>query len=262
VNRSRERLFEAAREFADRIYELARADLLDEVRRNLGIGKSPPPAPAPAPTPREPAARAPRGEQRRAADTSELVIAFVSGHPGCRRGELAKAVDASPGALDAALRSARERAAIRMEGTRAKARYFPAQGTTQLEPEPEPERKHQRARRPEQAHGRERAEELLEELEQSLAGDMHPTRLASMLQAIVAEIRQLKPSIPQHEPVAALLDRAMRRITAVRQEQALGFITGLKRDADADWETLARHARASVAAFDRGAAEAPPENGA
>lgn len=53
------------------------------------------------------------------------VAAFVAAHPNCRYGEIRSGVTASEGRLDAALKEARARGLIRLEGIKIKSRYFP-----------------------------------------------------------------------------------------------------------------------------------------
>ncbi len=334
MNRTRELLHEAAREFADRIYELVRAELVEDVRRSLGLAVQPAaPSPAPASTlgttlpkqtlgfdrvvtfvrehpgcaPKDlvaalgvdrntafaalglacssnllrkegagravryfpagdghehapPAESIPmprRGPRATTAATTYQLIQFVNDHPGCRYGEIAQALAASESAVRRALQLAKEQGAIRMEGTRITARYFPSAAVSSAPiepPTPEP---------PPPTHAettplaRERAQDLLDELDDALNTPMHPIRLETQLQAIVAEIRELRPAIAEDEPVASLLDRAMRRIGAVRREAELGFITGLKRDAEANWHAIARRARERLAAFDRDSEQTP-----
>jgi hypothetical protein len=59
-----------------------------------------------------------------AADIVEDVVAWISMHRGCRRSELTTAFPVTSGVLRRALDVAKEQGRIRMEGTRASARYF------------------------------------------------------------------------------------------------------------------------------------------
>jgi hypothetical protein len=56
----------------------------------------------------------------------DAVIAFVRTNPECRYKQLAAATGATERALHVALRVARERGAVRVEGAKIKTRYFPA----------------------------------------------------------------------------------------------------------------------------------------
>jgi hypothetical protein len=71
---------------------------------------------------------APKPKYRRsrvgAADIVEDVVAWISMHHGCRRSELTTAFPVTSGVLRRALDVAKEQRLIRMEGTRASARYF------------------------------------------------------------------------------------------------------------------------------------------
>jgi hypothetical protein len=77
----------------------------------------------------------------------------------------------------------------------------------------------------------------------------HSIRLAAVLQAVVAEARELQSKNPPSEAVRTL-DHVIRVATAVTGERKPGFITGLKRNATADWSRLAREARARLRSFD------------
>jgi hypothetical protein len=71
---------------------------------------------------------APKPKYRRsrvgAADIVEDVVAWISMHDGCRRSELTTAFPVTSGVLRRALDVTKEQGRIRMEGTRASARYF------------------------------------------------------------------------------------------------------------------------------------------
>lgn len=103
------------------------------------------------------------------------------------------------------------------------------------------------------------ADEVLEELDAALWTDMHSIRLAAELQAVVARIRELQPLVEPDERTSRRLAGAIRRVTAERANRDLPFIVGLKRDAVADWPTVARKARERVARFDRDANIGVPE---
>ena len=89
----------------------------------------------------------------------------------------------------------------------------------------------------------------------ALDTDMHDLRLHMVLQAVAAEIHIVHGRLPAHDPLLAQLDRAIRRITAVRAERELDFIVGLKRDAEANWPHVAESARRRLARFDGDAEE-------
>lgn len=184
-----------------------------------------------------------RRERSSGQDMSERLVAFVTAHPGCRYSEIRGALGASTSILQRALRDAKARDAIRMEGSRIKARYYPTTAPPQLSTE-----------------DRERAESTLLQLDQALAQDMPSVRLGAVLQAVVAQVRQLQERATPADPVSPSLDRAIRRITAIRAEKELPFIVGLKRGATADWRALAHQAWARVEAFDRDTQEVPKEN--
>jgi len=206
VSRVRQQLRRAARDFADKIYDTLRTDLVRELRREFA---SKPARAAPAarpprrrPSPSAPAAAAfervlvyvtehpgtspkaiidetglrrpvvfqalaegcesgalskagrwrnvtyspaghtpsdsevaaaPKPKYRRsrigAADIVEDVVAWIETHPGCCRSELTKAFPVTSGVLRRALDVAKEQHHIRMEGTRASARYFALGGS-------------------------------------------------------------------------------------------------------------------------------------
>jgi hypothetical protein len=94
---------------------------------------------------------------------------------------------------------------------------------------------------------------LLTELDASLASDMHPTRLFALLQALVAEIRQVKATMSPEHMLAASLDHAIQRIASRRIEKKLPFIVGLKRDVEADWAGMSKKWRDRIVTFDRDA---------
>ena len=77
---------------------------------------------------------APKPKYRRsrigAADIVEDVVAWIERHPGCRRSELTPAFPVTSGVLRRALDVAKEQHRIRMEGTRASARYFALGGSS------------------------------------------------------------------------------------------------------------------------------------
>ena len=77
----------------------------------------------------------------------------------------------------------------------------------------------------------------------------HSIRLAAVLQAVVAESRELQSKNPPADAIRTL-DHVIRVATAVTGERKPGFITGLKRNATADWGRLAREARARLRSFD------------
>jgi hypothetical protein len=81
----------------------------------VGLGEPEPPARA------RKQKRPPRGS---AADVYEAVIAYVVGHPGCTRAELAGAFPVTLPVLRAALDRARAERRVRMDGARRTARYF------------------------------------------------------------------------------------------------------------------------------------------
>lgn len=197
------------------------------------------------------AERAPTGAWRRIA---EQVVAFVQAHPGCRYGAIQDAVGATTGILQRALRDAKEHGAIRMEGTRIKARYFATGGAA--EP-PAPTAPSAPELPPLPDEDREQAEAMLQELDANLANEMDAVRLTAVLQAIVAHARWLQERIGRGDPLAPRLEYALRRITAVRAEKELPPLTGLKRGATADWLGVVRRARARVDEFDRDLGEAP-----
>jgi hypothetical protein len=198
VSRVRQQLRRAARDFADKIYDTLRTDLVRELRREFASkpARAAPTARPPRrrPSPTAPAAAAfervlvyvtehpgtspkaiidetglrrpvvfqalaegcesgalskagrwrnvtsdgevavvPKPKYRRsrigAADIVEDVVAWIETHPGCRRSELTPAFPVTSGVLRRALDVAKEQHHIRMEGTRASARYFALGGS-------------------------------------------------------------------------------------------------------------------------------------
>lgn len=278
-------LRKAAEDFAQRIYEIVHAEVVNEIKAQLALsaaaadrGSAGPAIRSviayveqrPGATPKHATTSDQKhetkvGKARAGAwhDTAEALVTFVNTHPGCRYSEIVNAVPASSAVLKRALRDAKESGAIRMEGVRIKARYYPeapvdesvralqagAQVDAPLAPISstlsEKQRKH--------------AESILTELDESLSDDMHTIRLGGVLQAIVAQVRQLQERVDPVDPMAARLDRAIRRITAVRAAKELPFLVGLKRGATADWDSLARRARARVDAYDRDTEEIPKD---
>lgn len=85
-------------------------------------------APALAESAPEPARRKYERSRVGAADVYADVIAWVAERPGSTRGDLSTAFDVTPGVLRAALELARDAGALRMEGTRGRARYFATNG--------------------------------------------------------------------------------------------------------------------------------------
>lgn len=228
----------------------------------------------------KPAAARPKPDQSPIDGLVSDVAAFVAAHPECRYGEIRTAVTASDGRLDAALKEARSRGLIRLEGVKIKSRYFPA---TSVAPRTNRERDLAAAAAPVEAPGatpsrpppagparvaaghdaRDHAPPevlaVLNELELALAEDMHDIRLGAVLQAIVADVRGLQARFPEGHPARRRLDGTIRRITAIRAERDLGFINGLKRDAQANWHLVAREARKRIAAFDADAEVGAPK---
>ncbi len=198
MSRVRQQLRRAARDFADKIYDTLRTDLVRELRREFASkpARAAPTARPPRrrPSPTAPAAAAfervlvyvtehpgtspkaiidetglrrpvvfqalaegcesgalskagrwrnvtsdgevavvPKPKYRRsrigAADIVEDVVAWIETHPGCRRSELTPAFPVTSGVLRRALDVAKEQHHIRMEGTRASARYFALGGS-------------------------------------------------------------------------------------------------------------------------------------
>lgn len=88
------------------------------------------------PVPAQPATteRAAAGAWR---EVAERAVEFVQANPGCRYGAIQTAVGATTGILQRALRDAKERGVIRMEGTRITARYFAAAAPPAPPPEHE-----------------------------------------------------------------------------------------------------------------------------
>jgi hypothetical protein len=95
-----------------------------------------------------------------------------------------------------------------------------------------------------------KGEAILTELNNAIDAGTHDIRLGVLFQAVVAEIRQLQGQLGERSPFGFRLDSALRRITAIRGERNLPFITGLKRGATGDWERISRDARRRLAAFD------------
>jgi hypothetical protein len=222
-------------------------------------------------------------------DLASAVAAYVREHPECRYSDLQGATGASEGRLRAAINEARAAGTIRMAGVKIKARYFPVEAApppveaspppvvrraTVSPPAPAPPE----APRPPPAApivpapappapqvppvvaaaDLTAAESILRELDEALEDGSHEIRLGALLQAIVAEVRQLQLRVPANHPVAYRLDSTIRRITAIRAERNLPFLMGLKRGATADWSRLSRDARQRVAKFDLDAEAVAP----
>jgi hypothetical protein len=229
----------------------------------------PPGAAPPAKAPARPAATSDlRGES-----LVEAVVAFVAAHPACRFKELEAATGASKGRLSLAIQEARTAGSIRLEGVKIKSRYFPASAPEEAAPPPTPrvateapaaraEAPPAPARAEEEEATSLRGETLLSELDDAIAAGTPDVRLGPLLQAIVAEVRQLQARVPEGSALSHRFDGAIRRITAIRGERNLPFIVGLKRGMTADWEKLALDARRRVAKLDVDAAEAaaPPSS--
>jgi hypothetical protein len=205
----------------------------------------------------------------------QAVVSFVRQHPSCRFSEVQGAVDASEGRLNDALKQARADGAIRLEGTRNKSRYFSVEHAATPEPPPSPPTPApvpppaavrqappspvvwEPARESRAPEGTPvdpavlaKGEAILRELNDAIDGGTHDIRLGVLFQAVVAELRQLQGQLGERSPFGFRLDSALRRITAIRGERNLPFITGLKRGATGDWERIARDARRRLAAFD------------
>ena len=225
---------------------------------------------------------APRARPRR--DDSPIdglvreVAAFIAAHPNCRYGEVRRAVTASEGRLDAALKEARARGLVRLEGVKIKSRYFPVtpeapsaesdevSAVVPVETPRAPASRPPSVAPPRVAPTYDARDAsppevlaVLNELELALAEDMHDIRLGAVLQAIVADVRALQARFPEGHPARRRLDGTIRRITAIRAERGLGFINGLKRDAHANWHLVARDARKKIAAFDADAEVGAPK---
>lgn len=210
------------------------------------------------------------------------VTAFVVAHPECRFRDIQQTIPQTEAKLNNALKEARARGLIRLEGVKIKSRYFPvtidatpkgavpplhretpperAKAASVPPPAPRPVERVERVERSERVERRpayDRAEamppeveQILNEIEIALADDMHDIRLGALLQAVVADIRVLQPRFPDDHPARKRLDGAIRRITAIRAERDLPFINGLRRDASANWAMVARDARRRIASFD------------
>ena len=227
----------------------------------------------------------PPGPRRAPDDLAESVLAFIRAHPSCRYKDLAVATGATEGRLRRVLDVARTAGAIRMEGTRGSARYLAVDAVeppAEVEPPPRPRTlrpppsdeapivlatiPHRSAAPPRPPARTDHdviaaAHALCDELEAAKDDDsMHPIRLGHLLQAIVGEVRTLRPRVPDDHVAARRLDRALRLATAVRAERELPFIRGLKRDAQDDWPALARRARERVSAFDDDADTGVPKH--
>jgi hypothetical protein len=103
-----------------------------------------------------------------------------------------------------------------------------------------------------------KAEALLAEFEKADAED-HALRLQPMLQAIVAEARQIMGHIEMDHPVHRRLERLMQRIDGFVRglPEEIGFIKGLSPTFRDNWHLLAQDARRRLQRFDRDAAQAP-----
>ena len=148
--------------FAERLYELLREELLAELasRRTASPAARPAridreaPVTAPATpkkssrapaTPKKPVARAPKkratasasnkgaapapqgpSTREQAVALSRELVAFVKKHPGCRRRELRSITGCAEHTFVLAVAHARSSGAIRLDGERNAARYFPA----------------------------------------------------------------------------------------------------------------------------------------
>jgi hypothetical protein len=252
--------------------------------RPVGVHRKPP---APPVVTREALAKAPAAPKTTTDDLAGVVAAYVREHPECRYGDLERATGASKGRLREAIYQARAARTIRLAGEKIKARYFPVEAAPPPpvapptpavpratvpppvptpRPAPQPAPVPQPARIPPPAPSSPAvaaadlgaAEAVLRELDEAIQDGSHDIRFGALLQAIVAEVRLLQQRVPPSDPIAYRLDATIRRITAIRAERNLPFITGLKRGAIADWSRLSREARQRVARFDLDAEAVAP----
>lgn len=188
------------------------------------------------------------------------VVAYVAEHPGSRFGLMRDAFRVTERPLGIALKTARDTGLIWLEGVRHEARYFPtataptaptapAEHATPLPP------RTQEAERDsgDERHWSVRLDALVHELDGALRGEMESTRLADVLQAIIAELRIAQRQLRADHPSHRRIEFCLRRITAVRSERRLRYLVGLNRDASEDWTALASKARKRVAAWDEDA---------
>lgn len=156
MSRARDLLLDATMTFADRLYEALREELVAELaaRRTASPtpkrgrldghapvqkldapkkGRAPKPtttkrAPPPAPS-RKRAAAPPNtaaSTREQAEALSRELVTFVKAHPGCRRRELRSITGCAEHTFVLAVAHARSSGAIRLDGERNAARYFPA----------------------------------------------------------------------------------------------------------------------------------------
>jgi hypothetical protein len=249
--------------------------LIQRTGNGRGVAYRPLGAPPPSPLPvtREARAKAPAAPTVATNDLAGAVAAYVREHPECRYADLQGATGASEGRLRAAINEARAAGTIRMAGVKIKARYFPVEAAPPQAEAPPPVVRRATVPPPAPpppppappppspgvvAADLAAADAVLRELDEALEDGSHDIRLGALLQAIVAEVRLLQQRVPERHALAHRLDGTIRRITAIRAERNLPFITGLKRGATADWSRLSRDARQRVARFDLDAEAVAP----
>jgi hypothetical protein len=249
--------------------------LIQRTGNGRGVAYRPLGAPPPSlpPVTREARAKAPAAPTVATNDLAGAVAAYVREHPECRYADLQGATGASEGRLRAAINEARAAGTIRMAGVKIKARYFPVEAAPPPAEAPPPVLRRATVPPPAPAPpppappppspgvvaaDLAAADAVLRELDEALEDGSHDIRLGALLQAIVAEVRLLQQRVPERHPLAHRLDGTIRRVTAIRAERNLPFITGLKRGATADWSRLSRDARQRVARFDLDAEAVAP----
>lgn len=235
-------------------------------RGSLGAGGargrgSAPPDPAPTVIKRAPRVRS--GEA-----LVEAVSEFVRANSECRHKQIAAAIGAGEHALHVALRAARLRGSVRLEGERIKTRYFPVAQAATVPVSPPVAMNAPALRRsvwPEaapvepDAAVKDAVESLCREVAEAIGNGSHDIRLGALFQAAVAEARLLQSNVPEGHFAARRLDSAIRRILAIRAERNLPSVVGLKRGASADWARLSREARRRVTADGRAGVPAARE---
>lgn len=106
----------------------------------------------------------------------------------------------------------------------------------------------------------EKAKQLINEIEMlsPTVKENHPTRLAPLLQAMVAEARTCMDALPEGHQLNERLSRLMPALGAMKIEGGVQeYIRGLAFGSTGDWHRISNENRQKVRQFDRDAA--PPE---
>jgi hypothetical protein len=197
----------------------------------------------------------------------EKVVAYVRENPGAQRKTLLSVTGASEAQLHAVCRAARALGELRMEGEKRFARYFASDATAPTSPPADVEMQTTSTEAVELDEDHATADvsgeadpdvvrgitAILAELRRATATDMHDIRLQYLLQALVADVRELQGRLPREHPLHLQIASAMREVGRVREARELKFILGLSRQATADWGALAAGARKKLGRFDEDA---------